>query len=225
MARALTMKTGLVACLLAGLATAYAAPAAAADPGITGIRPERHGELLVCRLVTTGLPGPKILSTLRSGLESAVEIHLQLSGARDRVAESRSYELRLSFDLWEEVYTVYTGPDEARFASLEGLQGYLAELPPLALARVADLDSAERYVVTAGLKLHPLAPTARGKMQKMVSGEDPAGRASGDPGQEVSISLGRLIRFFYRDGSGARDLVGTFQSTPFTTRELADVPH
>jgi hypothetical protein len=224
MARAVAQKIGLVCCLLAMHMAAHSAHAKN-DPAVTGIRSERSGELLVCRLATTGLPGPKILSTLRSGLESAVEIHLQLSGIESRLDESRSYEFRLSFDLWEEVYTVYAGSEAVRIADLEGLNGYLADLPPLAVARVADLKSNEKYVVTAGLKLHPLAPTARGKMQEMVSGEDPASRASGDSGQEVSISLGRLIRFFYRGGSAGRDLVGTFRSTPFTTRELDDASH
>ena len=195
------------------------------EPRVTDIQPARAGELLVIRLETAGLPGPRILSTLSSGLASAVEIHLELTGEDGDQSADRHYEIRLDFDLWEEVYTVYIGSDETRFNNLAGLQGFLDDLPPLALARVADLDPGARYQVTAGLKLHPLAPDARGRVQEMVSGTNPRGRATGNPGQEVLVSLGRLIRFFYRGESPRGDLVGALQSGPFTTRELNDAPH
>ena len=101
------------------------------------------------------------------------------------------------------------------------MSDYLGHLPPLAVARAVDFKANEPFRITAGLKLHPLAPDARGKMEEMVSGEDPSARQSGEPGQEVSVSLGRLIRFFYRGDASQSDLLGAFRSQPFNLRELS----
>ena len=212
---------GTLALLLLVVAAASAG-AADSEPRVTRIEPARSGDLLVCRLATDGLPGERILSTLSSGLESSIEIHLELTRGDD-VQVRRRYDLRLAFDLWEEIYFVRIGAEEARFADVAQLCGYLAELPPLAVAHVDELQASAAYRVTAGLKLHPLAPAARGRMEEVVTGNEP-GRRTGDAGQEVSVSMGRLIRFFYRGGGHRGDLVGVFVSSPFTGQELSDVP-
>ena len=224
MARGVSLRTGIAWGLALALFLSVGAVSADTDPRVTDIVPELRGDLLVCAVATEGLPGNRILSTLNSGLDSAVEIRLELTSERGH-AQVRSYDIQLSFDLWEEVYTVYIGPQVQRFMDIDGLRGFLSELPPLAVAPLADLETGSPYRITAGLKLHTLAPDARGRMEEMVSGSHSADRSTGDSGQEVSVSLGRLIRFFYRGGSPRGDLVGSFQSRPFTARELINESH
>lgn len=215
-------RRGIIAFGLLALGAIAASPVCAADdPAVTGVQVARDGDQVVCRLTTRGLPGDKILSTLSSGLESAIEIRLELQGDDVRVSP-RSYLLRLSYDLWEEVYTVYTSGGTQRFGDAKGLIAFLAAPPPLVIAPLAELDARRAVRLVAGLKLMPLAPAERGRMQEMVSGVNAGKRRAGDEGQEVSVSLGTLIRFFYRGGGSARDLVGVFRTQPFTVQELSD---
>ncbi len=198
------------------------ATAAHAEPRITHVAADRSGEYLVCRIDTEGMPGERILSTLASGLESAVEIRLVVVDERDRAQLQHDYLLRLSFDLWEEVYSVRVADEEVRFPEVEQLRGYLAELPGLMVAPLHTLEGG-RYRIDAGLKLHALAPDERGRVQSMVSGDAPTARASDDGGQEFSVSMGRLIRFFYRGERNRSDLIDRRQSATFTVRELRNV--
>lgn len=199
-----------------------AATPALGQPRITRIEPMRSGGVLACRLQTADLPGDRILSTLASGLESAIEIRVRVRGPGADLR--RDFELRLSYDLWEQIYAVRLADRQLRFADADELRTWLAELPPLAIAPLSELSGQNggELRLEAGLVLHALAPAARGRMQEMVAG-DGAVRARDDGGQEASVSMGRLIRLFYR-GSGNDDSTGRCTSAAFTIRELNDVP-
>jgi len=209
--------------LLSVLMTAAALSAQAA-PRITAVAPEAHEDVLVCRLATEGLPGERIVSTLHSGLVSAVELKLEILQDGDRSVASNRLLMRLSFDLWEEVYAVSVAGHEARLPDLDGLETYLGALPPLPVAALSALDAATPAVVRAGLRLHPIAPDTRGRMGRMISGGPSAQVGRGDDVQEVSVSLGRLIRFFY-GGDEDADMDVSRTSAPFRPEELIHAPH
>ena len=48
------------------------------------------------------------------------------------------------------------------------------------------------------------------------------GAAAGDEGREVSIGLGRLVRFFYKGRSSRPQIEGEGASAWFRLKELAD---
>jgi len=201
-----------------------AAFAAQAAPRITAVVPEAEEDVLVCRLATEDLPGERIVSTLHSGLVSAVELKLEVLQDGGRPVASNRLLMRLSFDLWEEVYAVDVAGHEARLSDLEGLKTYLGALPPLPVAALSALDAATPAVVRAGLRLHPIAPDTRGRMERMISGGLSAQVGRGDDAQEVSVSLGRLIRFFY-GGDDDADMDVSRTSSPFRPGELNHAPH
>ncbi len=207
---------------LSVLLTLFAATAGAA-PLITSVAPLGSEDLLFCRLTTEGLPGERIVSTLRSGLVSALELKLEVLQDGERPMAANHLMMRLSFDLWEEVYAVSMAGHEARFPDLESLRAYLAAMPPLPVAPLSALADATPAVVRAGLRLHPIAPDTRGRMGQMISGEQSVRGGPGDAVQEVSISLGRLIRFFYKGDDADMDI--TCDSAPFRPGELKHEPH
>ncbi|MBU0740904.1 hypothetical protein KKG45_08610 [bacterium] len=200
------------------------ASAACAAPRIISVVPAGRDDLLVCSLTTEGLPGERIVSTLRSGLVSAIELRLEVLQEDDRSVARNHILMLLSFDLWEEVYAVSMAGQEARFPDLEGLHAYLSALPPLPVATLSVLDDVTPAVVRAGLRLHPIAPDTRGRMGQMISGGQSVRNGQGDAVQEVSVSLGRLIRFFYRGGDDA-DMDAYCDSAPFRPGELTHAPH
>lgn len=200
--------------LLAALATS-----AGAAPRITLVSPTGQDGLLICRLTTADLPSERIVSTLRSGLVSAIEFNLEVLQDGDRTVAGNRVMVRLSFDLWEEVYAVDLGGTETRLANLTDLRDYLADLPPMPVAPLDALDNTTPAVIRAGLRLHTIAPDTRGRMEGMISGDRAADGRHGDPGQEVLVSLGKLIRFFYKGGA-QDDMDHTLDSAPFLTGEL-----
>ena len=71
----------LLACLL------FAAGAAVAEPRIVSLAPVRQDDWLACRVRTVELPGEKVLSSMESGLVSAVVVQVDVIDARNRRVE------------------------------------------------------------------------------------------------------------------------------------------
>lgn len=214
----------VVAVVVRGAGAASAAEVAdAGPPRVIAVEPGRDRGLLVCRLATAGLPGERLVSSMRSGLVSAIDVDLELLDARERVVGDSRLTLRLAFDLWEEVFAVETDGERRRFPDLAALEAFLADLRALPIAPLPALARDGRLRVRAGIALHPVAPSELARVGEVIGAATPDdGRGGG--GQEVSVSLGRLIRLFYRRGDrpapAAEGLSGWF-----TPEELPDAPH
>lgn len=216
----------------AGLSAA-ASPASAAVADTTGaprllaLTPARAGGLLVCDVATAGLPGERIVSSLRSGLVSSIDLQLELLDGRERVVAGNRLTLRLAFDLWEEIFAVEGHGGRRPFADLAALQGFLADLralPVAPLASLAALGDGERLRLRAGLSLHAVAPSEIARVGEAIAGGAADGAAPGGGGQEVSVSLGRLIRLFYRGGPDRDEPAARAVSPWFRLEELRDAP-
>lgn len=204
------------------LALHAAAPAAPPAPRLVRATPARAGDLLVCDVNTAGLPGEKLSLSMRSGLVSSVELVLDLMDERDRVRAGNRLTLRLAFDLWEEVFSVEEGGRRSRLADDTELASYLGALPRLPVAPLSALEPGGRYRVRVGLRLHAIAPGERERVEDAIAGGGGASVAGSGGRQEVSVSLGRLIRFFYRDDPGRPRPQSEIRSAWFRPEELSD---
>ncbi len=185
--------------------------------------PAQAGNLVVCHLQTRNLPGEKQLQTMRSGLESALDLNLVLLDADDRVLGGNLVTLRMAFDLWDEVFSVRGDGRERRFRTLPELRAYLMDLGDLPVAPLSQLGPDGRYRLRVGLVVHTIAPDERARVEDMVVG-DRRSPGDGSDRQEVSVSLGRLIRMFYKGGGGG-DGGQELLSGWFTAKELSDATH
>ena len=192
-------------------------------PRLVGVMPARVGEQLVCHLKTLGLPGPKQLQSMRSGLVSAVELNLVLVDEDDQVLEGQSLSLRMGFDLWEEVFSVQEDGRERRFHTLADLQDYLSDLRDLPVAPASLVGPTDRYRLRVGLVIHAIAPDERRRVEDVIVGEQRPRREGLDQ-QEASVSLGRLIRFFYKGGGDDQE-GQELASGWFTGKDLPDETH
>ena len=112
---------------------------------------------------------------------------------------------------------------ERRFSSLEDLQAYLAELGAVPVAPLGQLAPDARYRLRIGLQVHPIAPAEQERMEDAIAG-DQRPRREGQDQQEASVSLGRLIRLFYKgggEGRAGREILSGW----FTRKELRDATH
>jgi hypothetical protein len=193
---------------------------AARDVRLVQVTTARSGDQLVCSLRTEGLPGEKQLQSMRSGLVSSVELDLALVDEDDRILGGNSLSLRMGFDLWDEVFSVRAEGGERRFQSLADLEAYLADLSNLPVAPSALLEAAGPCRLRVGLVAHSIAPDEQQRVEDVIAGEQRP-RREGQDQQEASVSLGRLIRIFYKgghEGQGGHELVSDW----FTGKELPD---
>ncbi|HPF36104.1 MAG TPA: hypothetical protein P5571_12915 [Candidatus Krumholzibacteria bacterium] len=204
----------LLACLL------FAAGAAVAEPRIVSLAPVRQDDWLACRVRTVELPGEKVLSSMESGLVSAVVVQVDVIDARNRRVAGRRITLQLSFDLWDEVYTLDDGAGLHRLAGLDTLLARLTTPPPLRIAPLADLrDALPPLALRAALELHPVAGPDRERIEDVIAG---AGPGAVDR-HEATLSFGRLIRYFSRED--AQDPEGSVRSPAFQLGGLDHAQH
>ncbi len=170
---------------------------------VVGVMPGREGNLVVCHLKTTGLPAAKQLQSMRSGLISSVELDLALLDEKDRLLGGNTMTLRLAFDLWEEVFSVREDGRERRFNTLADLESYLAELNNLPVTPTANLDQDQQYRLRVGMVINSIAPEEQKRVEGVIAGDNRP-RREGQDQQEASVSLGRLIRMFYKGGNDER---------------------
>lgn len=197
-----------------------AADVAAAEPRIVSLTPVRADGWLACRVRTADLPGPRVLSSMESGLVSAVVLELDVVDARNRRIAGRRITLELSFDLWDEVYTLDDGEGRHRLAHLDSLRRRLDAPPSLRVAPLADLrDALQPLALRAALELHPVAGPDRERIEDVIAG---AGPGAVDR-REATLSFGRLIRYFSREDAG--DPEGSVRSPAFHLGGVTDAEH
>jgi hypothetical protein len=91
---------------------------------------------------------------------------------------------------------VEEGGHRHRFPDAAALQEYLARLRDLPVAPLSSLQTGDRFQVRVGILLHPIAPGERERVADLIVGGDGGSVAESGGRQEVSVSLGRLIRLF-----------------------------
>lgn len=202
-------------CLVLGTAVLAAEPAQ-----LVQVTPNRAGNLVVCGLRTVGLPGEKQLQSMRSGLVSAVELDLALLDENDKLLATNSISLRMAFDLWDEVFSVSGDGRERRFQSLADLQAYLADLVGVPVAPTEVMPDDGRVRIKVGLVVHAIAPDEQQRVEDVIVGQQRRPR-EGQDRQEASVSLGRLMRLFYKGGSEGEQGQQSL-SRWFTSKELPD---
>lgn len=198
-----------LACALGALLLATAAAPAHAAVRLVGAAAMRDGENLTCLLRLDGLPDDRQLQSMRSGMLAAVELEVTVVDPDGRVAASRAHTLSLGFDLWDEVFSVAGAGAERRFASLEGLRAWLSAPEALPVAPWSALGAGGRYRLHVALVARAVASDERQRAGDLISGGK-AGEPARTDRQEASVSLGRLIRFFYQGAGGERDGLETF---------------
>ena len=178
-----------------GVLLLAAQPAAGEKPAIRGVQPSIADTLLVCRVLTSGIPDEPSIESIESGAPAAVLLTLQLLNGEEGVISEQRIECRIVLDLWEDLLRVRAGSSESRHADIQAVRAYLSALESLPVAPRRMLEDGRRYRVRVRADSRPVAPQEEARIREWVAG----GAGPGEPGQgrEVSFSLGSLIRFFF----------------------------
>ncbi len=189
------------------------------EPGISALLPARVGETLQCAVRTRGIPSVEAVRSMEGGLPSSVDLHFRLVDDRSRSLFQNQVSFRIAFDLWDEIFRVEGPISSRRFDTLSAVEQFLAGIESIPVAPWSLLDSAGIYRIEVEMIHHAIAPAETGRISEWISG-DRSG-VTGDPGsREVSFGLGRMIRFFYREGREEEGSVVRVMSDPFQPGEL-----
>jgi hypothetical protein len=150
-----------------------------------------------------------------------VEVVLELRSGGGEPIVQREVHFRLAFDLWEEVFRVDGNGGEWRMEDLGGVERFLERLTHLPVAPFSALAPNARYRISVRLLCHPIAPVEKLRIGEWVAGGG-AGTSRDPDEREVSLGLGKVIRFFF-GGARPEDAPGGEGISPwFTPEELAD---
>lgn len=198
-----------------------AVPSAAAEkPAVRGVEPSFADTLLICRVLTAGIPDEPSIESIESGAPAAVLLTLELRDGEAGVIFERRIECRIVLDLWEDVLRVRIGGSESRHLDVAAVSAYLSVLEGMPVAPRRLLVEGRRYRVQVRADSRPVAPQEEARIREWVAG----GAGPGEPGQgrEVSFSLGSLIRFFF---GGTRSGTAEGESEWFVPEDLTVETH
>ncbi len=209
-----------ICCAFCGVFTASAR--AASDPRVevASVEPARNDTMIVCTLVTSGLPDPPSRETLESGLPSSVTLALTVLDVTGNAVCDAQEEVRIEPDLWEETLLLRTPLFERRASSIEEIAGWLARLGPIPVAPLAGLGGEEPFRIRVRLAVHPLAPAEIRRVRALFGGGDPEDDADR---REVSIGFGSVLRYFLGKRPG-EEWVADRTSLPFFRGSLPREP-
>jgi hypothetical protein len=191
-----------------------------AEIRILEVEASRLDTMLVCHVVTRGLPDAKSKDTLESGLPSALVLALTLLDAKGHERGTLRTEVRIEPDLWEGILVVRSPFRDVKATTIEDVAAILADLGPLPVAPLRFLDPGLAARVRVKLAVHPLARTEIDRMHALIAGDVPQRE---DERKEVSVGLGALVRYFL-GRSPEETWLATGTTTTFRVADLSEAP-
>lgn len=155
-------------CLIALLLLFASQMFAQNSPEVRDVRPFIRGDSLLCSFACPGLFSGSIKQTLLSGLPVLVELQPRLEG--DNLAEGSvpSGKYQLSYDIWEDQFTMQSAGGKHTFSSLDALQAWWNPLAELALLSLNKLKNASEFRLEINLRVILLTRSQSKKMKNWV---------------------------------------------------------
>jgi len=195
--------------------------AAEERPFVSEVSPYVRDGSVVCDVRSGGLFSERIVGTVQSGLPAVMEVIYAFETRGGKTVGSGVHSFELSYDVWEDVYTVTAGDSTETFTGpggLDDLNAYVEFLRAVLVAPVDHLDPSLEYTLLITIAVHPLTGSEEQRVEGLV--EESVGVRSHQSWREQLLSINELInRFFSRD-KGATNRSDVFQSSFFAPGEL-----
>lgn len=171
---------------------------------------------LLCDLALSDLFTSPIENTLRSGLPVVVDIAMVIVPERGTEL-GRLLRSELSYDVWEDVYTLRRAEGETTFTDFVALRQASRRYGRLALTELDEAKGSERLHFRLRVSVNPLGGSERRRMARWLAEtvSDPDVPAN----RELLLDLGGLIGSFFGDG----DEAGWGEERSFGPYELSEL--
>lgn len=204
---------------------------AAASSFATEFVPQRHGSHLGARIQGSPLPGT-FRRDLTSGLTNRLLIRLTLRQAA-RELHTRSVEIAIKYDLWDEQFTMTTRLDGVvvNTSVSKDVQQVIDTLQAIDLPELFPLDAApagSEVIMKAVVLINPIDRARMDAIKEWVAQN--SGRGSLDPAEalsagDISVSNAIFNRIFEQYASGAEQASAWQQELVTKPFRLDRLPH
>ncbi len=203
-------------CLLTLGLSGSAAQAREQGGRVDRVRLLRTEESLLCDLDLSGLFTSPIESTLRSGLPVVVDVAMVMLPSTGR-EQGRLLRSELSYDVWEDLYTLRRGTKETVFDNFDALRLACRRYRGLALKELGRPGDRGELRLRLRVSVNPLGGRERQRMARWLAEtvsdpDDPANR-------ELLLDLGGLIGSFFSGG----EEVGWGQERSFGPYKMSEL--
>ena len=176
------------------------------DITIVSIMPGIYNDSLAVSLNISQLFSPKSLSTLQSGIQSLIEIDIELlkhSGESSLISGSTTvdrFEIyrSLSYNIWDEKYYVNEKGGKRTFNNIDEFKKYACSLANHPLTLLSSLEQTAMYSLRIMVQFFPISEEQSGKVEAWLSNPNQTKftLASDENSNRFSLSSGKLVSMF-----------------------------
>ena len=164
----------------------------------------------------------KIIGTIQSGLPSIVNVEVKLIEGEKNQIVHRLISRSISFDIWQERYSVTTENSVRTFTNFENVKHVSSQLDNVFLVPDTLLKIQKQYNVRMRVAIIPISSRQGAKVDDWLidPNQTEESLASEDRSSGFKFTLSNLVSFFVRDRRQSRYNSEWFSSKPFTRKTL-----
>jgi len=119
---------------------------------------------------------PNLLNGMQRGLTSSAQFRVQLWRKRSRwfgstLLAERSYEIKSTYDPWEQKYVIVTAGERRLTSALALLRRWWEQHRGVTLVEIKELSSNRRYFLTIALLVEPVSKESLDEIRGWLAGE------------------------------------------------------
>jgi hypothetical protein len=186
------------------------------------IEPALVNEILTVSGVIHNLFSEKIVGTIQSGLPSMVEIEVKLLDAEGRTKLRRRYLRTISYDIWQERYTVRREDTTVVSGDFEAVKRLTSRLEHVVLAPKTVLDARTRYAIALRVRVIPISVRQGQKVLDWLRepNQTEEDLASEDRSSGFRLNLSKLVSFFVGGNKRRQNRSPWYSSRMFRLSDL-----
>lgn len=192
------------------------------SPEIRDVRPFVRGDSLLCSFACPGLFRGSIKQTLLSGLPVLIELQPHLVGDNSTEGNLPNEKYQLSYDIWEDQFTMQSANRKYTFSSLDTLQAWWNPFSELSLLPFSKLERTSEFRLEINLRVILLTRSQSRKMKNWVlnAAETEENIPSMNRDTGFTLNLNQVVALFLNKSDAAESIEVRGESTPFKIEDL-----
>jgi hypothetical protein len=161
---------------LIALESVIVSPALAQETRVVIDSLRLQGNYLAIDFHVDSLLTTHLLNGMQRGLTSSAQFRVQLWRQRSRwfgstVLAERSYEIKSTYDAWEQKYVIVTAGERRLTSALDLMRRWWEQHRGVRLAEAKELGAHRRYFVTIELLVEPVSKESLNEIRGWLAGE------------------------------------------------------
>ena len=187
-------------------------------PTIVSVRLAVEDGYITGDVTSSGLFSERITGTVQSGLPAVMDVFYYFSTLDGGTLAENVLSFSLSYDVWEDVYSMEASDTTMTFPTFDGMQQAIQELQHLTLVSLDSLDTSRSYRVHMSIMINPLRGADREQIAGWVS--ENMRTSEDDSWHGQVLNLNELISHFFSRERGVVNRSSWYKSAFVRTDSL-----